>query len=90
MLGGALKSGLMSAGCEVYDCGVQLGAMTRFAVRFYNLDAGAHICALKQADGCYIKIDLMDESGCDISGKLQRKLENLFEREDFIVRRAAT
>ncbi len=84
MLGGALKSGLMSAGCEVYDCGVQLGAMTRFAVRFYNLDAGAHICALKQADGCYIKIDLMDESGCDISGKLQRKLENLFEREDFI------
>lgn len=84
MLGGALKSGLMSAGCEVYDCGVQLGAMTRFAVRFYNLDGGAHICALRQSDGCYIKIDFMDETGCDLAGKLQRKLENLYEREDFI------
>ena len=84
MLGSALTSGLMSAGCEVYDCGVQLGAMTRFATRFYNLDGGAHICAQKRADGCYIKIDLMDENGCDISAKHQRKLENLFEREDFV------
>lgn len=83
MLGGALKSGLMSAGCEVYDCGVQLGAMTRFAIRFYNLDGGVHICAVREDDGCYIKIDIMDEDGCDIGTKLQRKVENLFEREDF-------
>lgn len=84
MLGSALTSGLMSAGCEVYDCGVQLGAMTRFATRFYNLAGGAHICAQKKADGCYIKIDLMDADGCDISARQQRKLENLYEREDFV------
>ncbi len=84
MLAGAFISGLMSSGCEVYDCGLQLGAMTRFALRFYNLDGGVHISVAHRSYGHYATITLIDSDGCDISAKKQRKLENMYEREDFV------
>lgn len=84
MLSKALISGLMSSGCEVYDFGTQLSAMTRFAVRFYTLDGGIHIHTQKRPDGHYAKISLMDKNGCDIAAKQQRRLESLYERNDFL------
>ena len=84
MLAKSFMSGLMSSGCEVYNFDAQLGAMTRFALRFYNLDGGVHIHTDEHADGYYAKIALMDNNGCDISSKQQRNLEKLYEREDFV------
>lgn len=84
MLHSALIAGLLSAGCEVYDFGASLLPATRSAVRFYELDAGVHMGVTPLQSGGLAKIVFLDSTGADMARAVERKMENLFEREDFI------
>lgn len=84
MLQSAVIAGLLSAGCEVYDFGTSLLPATRTAIRFYELDGGVHIGVDSQDSGGRAKIVFLDHSGADLNRAGERKMENLFEREDFI------
>ena len=83
MLQNSAIAGVLSAGCEVYDFGVQLLPITRSAVRFYDLTGGMHISAVCKDGDYHISIRFLDCNGSDIGRSMERKMEQLFEREDF-------
>ncbi len=84
MLCRSFGAALMSCGCTVYEFGTQPCSTTRFGIRFYKLAAGIHINALSNQKVNNVSITIMDSDGCDIDIKQQRKLEKIFEREDFV------
>ncbi|MEG6611642.1 mannose-1-phosphate guanyltransferase [Pseudoclostridium thermosuccinogenes] len=75
-------SGLLSSGLEVYDLGNLLLPMTRSAVRFYKFDGGIHISTSSE-DMARLFVDFLDKNGSNIDRGLERKIENVFIREDF-------
>ncbi len=83
MLQNSVMAGLLSTGCEVYDFGVALLPATRSAIKFYDLSGGLHISAVKQEGNYQVKISFLDKHGANIDRATERKMENLFEREDF-------
>lgn len=83
MLQNSFVAGLLSTGCEVYDFGVALLPATRSAIRFYDLNGGLHISIIRQEGNYQAKINFLDQSGADIDRASERKMEHLFEREDF-------
>jgi mannose-1-phosphate guanylyltransferase/phosphomannomutase len=82
MLSSSVIAGLLSAGNKVYDFGKLLLPMTRTAIKFYGLDGGIHISAPLDKNDC-LTIDFLDASGSNINRSLERKIENVFIREDF-------
>lgn len=79
MLKLSLASGMMSLGLEVYDLGKLILPITRDAIRFYGLDGGVY---LGVSNG-YVNINFLDKNGANISKSLERKIENIFGREDY-------
>lgn len=75
-------SGLLSAGLDIYDFGDMLLPITRSAVRFYKADGGIHISASTE-DLARLFVDFIDKKGSNIDRGTERKIENLFIREDF-------
>jgi len=79
----AIISGLLTTGVQVRDLGEMLLPIARSAVKFYKFDGGIHISTLNSNQE-KIFIDIMDENGCNISRAMERKIENIFNREDFL------
>ncbi|MCX7923524.1 MAG: mannose-1-phosphate guanyltransferase [Clostridia bacterium] len=82
MLKISFVAGLLSSGVEIYDLGVMLLPITRSAIRFYQADGGIHISTSTE-DGARLSVDIMDKNGSNIDRGLERKVENIFVREDF-------
>lgn len=82
MLKISLVSGLLSAGIEVFDFGKMLLPVTRSAIRFYKTDGGIHISTSTE-DGSRLFVDFLDRNGGNIDRGTERKIENIFIREDF-------
>lgn len=82
MLKSSFISGMMSLGVEVHDLGELILPITRDAIRFYCLDGGVSIgfSSDKQDE---INIMFLDKNGINISKSIERKIENLFSREDY-------
>jgi mannose-1-phosphate guanylyltransferase/phosphomannomutase len=78
----AFIAGILTTGIKVNDFGEMLLPIARSAIRFYNTDGGIHI-ATSRYDSDRLYIDIMDSNGCNISRGLERKIENIFIREDF-------
>lgn len=77
----AFSSGVISAGTEVFDFGEILKPMLRKALRFYKLDGGVYI---KEIDKDTINIEIFNEDGCNIGTTLERKIENIYNQEEFL------
>lgn len=75
-------SGLLSSGMQIMDFGEMLLPATRSAVRFYSTQGGIHI-STSSNDLNRLFIDFLDKNGCNISRSIERKIENIFVREDF-------
>ncbi len=75
-------SGLLSSGAEVYDFGIMPLPVTRSAIRFYRTDGGIYI-STSPVGNTRLFIDFLDEKGANITRDLERKIENVFWREDF-------
>jgi mannose-1-phosphate guanylyltransferase/phosphomannomutase len=78
----ALSAGMLSAGVEVYDFGKTLLPVTRTAVRFYRLNGGIYVSSSSFGQTKVI-IDFLDQNGGNIDRNTERKIENIFKRDDF-------
>jgi mannose-1-phosphate guanylyltransferase/phosphomannomutase len=78
----AIISGLPSAGINVSDLETVPLPVARFYVRTTDAAGGVHI-RLSPFDPRIVDIKFFDANGLDISKTTERKIENLFFREDF-------
>lgn len=78
----AVTCGLQSGEVEVHDLGQGITPMLRFAVRKYNYDGGMHI-KISSINPATINIIITDEKGSNLPRSKERKIENVFAREDF-------
>ncbi len=82
MLKRAMMAGLNAAGVDVEDLEVASVPVTRFIVRRPS-SAGGVTIRLVHDDPQSVLIRFFDERGLDITEDAQRKIERLFNREDF-------
>ncbi|MDI6630922.1 MAG: mannose-1-phosphate guanyltransferase [Bacillota bacterium] len=82
MIKTALAAGLQSVGVAVKDFGTGTTPMHRFAVRAFGCQGGAHVKFSTQ-DPDKLRIVFTDAEGGDISRGAERKVEQVYYREDF-------
>ncbi len=82
MIKRAVISGLPSAGVNVWDLESVPLPVARYYVRTSDAVGGVHI-RLSPFDPRILDIRFFDKDGQDISKNTERKIENLFFREDF-------
>src|SRR5579859_7138057 len=82
MIKRAIISGLPSAGVHVHDLEDVPLPVARFYVRTTDAAGGVHI-RLSPYDPRILDVKFFDQNGQDISKNTERKIENLFFREDF-------
>jgi mannose-1-phosphate guanylyltransferase / phosphomannomutase len=82
MIKRAVISGLPSAGMNVHDLNTVPLPVARFYVRSTDAVGGVHI-RLAPNDPRIVDIKFLDANGLDISKATERKIENLYFREDF-------
>ncbi len=82
MLHSSMISGLLSSGVKAYNFGKLLLPMTRSATKFFGLDGAIYIASPSENNG-RLMIDFLDNNGVNINRSLERKIENVFVREDF-------
>lgn len=82
MIKRALIAGLPSAGVNVHDINQVPIPVARYFVRNTDAVGGIHV-RLSPHDKRVIDIKFFDQYGLDINKTTERKLENLFFREDF-------
>ncbi len=82
MIKRAIISGLPSAGINVHDLEDVPLPVARYHVRTTDAAGGVHI-RLSPFDPRILDIKFFDQNGLDTSKNTERKIENLFFREDF-------
>jgi mannose-1-phosphate guanylyltransferase/phosphomannomutase len=82
MIMNAFVSGMLSSGVQASDFGRLLLPAIRSAVRFYRLDGGVHISTCAGANS-RLMLDFFDKRGCNIDRAMEKKIENVFVRDDF-------
>jgi mannose-1-phosphate guanylyltransferase/phosphomannomutase len=82
MLKRAIMAGLNAVGVDVQDLEVAAVPVTRFVIRRPS-DAGGLTVRLVAGDPQSVIVRFFDPDGLDITEDTQRKIERLFNREDF-------
>ncbi len=82
MLKDAVKTGLLSQGVEVFDLGQITTPMTRYGIRFLGLEGGVHV-RISENETEQVLLEIMDRNGANIGRNVERKIENLFSRQDY-------
>jgi mannose-1-phosphate guanylyltransferase/phosphomannomutase len=82
MLKRALMAGLNSAGINVLDLEVASTPVTRFLVNSPKASGGLTVRLLND-DPASVAIQFYDGTGMDVAEDAQRKIERLFQREDY-------
>jgi mannose-1-phosphate guanylyltransferase/phosphomannomutase len=78
----SIISGILSTGVGVIHLKNASMPMNRFGVRHYDADGGIHI-RLDPYKKDLAHIEFVDENGANIDRNTERKIENLFNRDDF-------
>lgn len=82
MLNRAIICGLISVGVNVYDLRVSPTPVARYVVKNTNAKGGIHT-RMDPSNPRNFLIEFFDERGININKSLERKIENIFFREDF-------
>ncbi len=82
MIKRAVIAGLPSAGINVYDINQVPIPVARYYVRKTDAVGGVHV-SLSPNDQRVVDIRFFDQQGLDINKTTERKIENLYFREDF-------
>lgn len=78
----ALATGLTSSGVQVVDLGPVTGPACRYAVQALEAAGGVYVRrSRREAD--QVLLEFVDGRGIDVDKAFQRRVENLFFREDF-------
>lgn len=83
LLRDGIKVGLRSAGIEVYDLGEVTCAMARFAVTMSGAQGGAYLYT-PPGEKESLCLRFLDSEGLNFSRSDERKLEQLYCRDDFV------
>lgn len=78
----SLISGIQSTGISVIDIENAITPVNRFAVTYYRADGSIHVRA-NHYDANRIHIEFCNQYGANIDRNIERKIENLFNRDDF-------
>ena len=82
MFNRAIICGLISVGCNVYDLRVCPAPVARYTIRNAELRGGIHT-RISPGDARSALIEFFDPRGINASKTTERRIENLFFREDF-------
>ncbi|HYB92841.1 MAG TPA: sugar phosphate nucleotidyltransferase, partial [archaeon] len=78
----ALISGLNSVGTNVFNLRVAPTPLTRFSVKNFGANAGISV-KISHVDPNSVNIQFFDENGINIDKRSEKKIEELFFKEDF-------
>lgn len=78
----ALISGVLAAGCGVYDLGTLPTALTRHALVLLGAQGGVQL-RINPNDTNGLLIEFMDQKGLNIDKNAERAIENSYMSEDF-------
>lgn len=78
----ALIAGLLNGGLNVLDAGIAMGNLTRFGVLLFKSDGALHCESLPGTPGL-VNIQCWNGQGYLLSKAEQRKVENIFLRDDY-------
>lgn len=82
MLNRAIICGLISVGVNVHDLRVTPSPISRYVLKNTGAKGGIHT-RIDPSDPKSILLEFFDDRGININKSLERKLENIFFREDF-------
>ena len=82
MINRALICGLSSAGIETWDLRIMPEPVARHATRNSIAQGGIHV-RINPGETRSVFIELFDNNGININKLTERKIENIFSREDF-------
>lgn len=82
MIKTAVQAGLMSVGVNIIDGGSLITSVHRHSIKTLRAVGGIHVKSSPAAPED-LHINFFSESGAIISRDRERKIENLFERDDF-------
>ncbi len=74
--------GILSTGIGVIDIQDASAPVNRFAVTYYKADGGVHVRS-DHSEENLVHIELVGDNGANIDRSVERKIENLFNRDDY-------
>ena len=84
MINRAIMTGMLSVGVDVHDYGVTPLPVVRFLARSHRDERGGVHTRKSPFDAKFIDLKFFDDSGLDLSMGLEKNIESLFFREDFV------
>lgn len=82
MIKRAILTGILSTGVNIFDIRTLPISVSRYSIENLNAIAGVHI-RISPYDSEKILIEFLDRKGTNIDKNTERKIENIFFREDF-------
>ncbi|GCE06397.1 mannose-1-phosphate guanyltransferase [Dictyobacter aurantiacus] len=82
MIKRGINAGLPSAGIDVHDINQVPLPVARYFIRTTEAVGGVHV-SMSPVDQRVVEIKIFDQNGLDINKTTERKIENLYFREDF-------
>jgi mannose-1-phosphate guanylyltransferase/phosphomannomutase len=84
MINRAIMTGMLSVGVDVHDFGVTPLPVVRFLARSHRDERGGVHTRKSPFNPKFIDIKFFDDTGLDLSMALEKNIESLFFREDFV------
>ncbi|MCL5885198.1 MAG: sugar phosphate nucleotidyltransferase [Deltaproteobacteria bacterium] len=84
MINRAIMTGMLSVGVDVHDYGVTPLPVVRFLARSHREERGGVHTRKSPFNPTFVDLKFFDDNGLDLSVGLERSIEGLFFREDFV------
>jgi mannose-1-phosphate guanylyltransferase/phosphomannomutase len=84
MINRSIMTGMLSVGVDVHDYGVTPLPVVRFLSRSHGEERGGVHIRKSPFNASFIDIKFFDDSGLDLPMGLEKSIENMFFREDFV------
>jgi mannose-1-phosphate guanylyltransferase/phosphomannomutase len=84
MINRAIMTGMLSVGVDVHDYGVTPMPVVRFLSRSHRDERGGVHTRKSPFNPKFIDLKFFDDTGLDLSMALEKNIESLFFREDFV------
>ena len=84
MINRSIMTGMLSVGVDVHDYGVTPLPVVRFLSRSHREERGGVHIRKSPFNPSFLDIKFFDDSGLDLPMGLEKNIENMFFREDFV------
>jgi len=84
MINRAIMTGMLSVGVDVHDYGVTPLPVVRYLARSHRDERGGVHTRKSPFNPSFVDLKFFDDSGLDLPMGLEKNIENLFFREDFV------